>query len=119
MFFTFWKPYVMFPFNFFVLLPQLFSCGDVIYGIARVYLTAYTTISTILTIVGTTYGSTFPLIIFYALKSILSYSVFIIEPKAPTSSTLLFHLRTLLGESMAAFFLFFNAIWDGFCGLSF
>ncbi len=96
-----------------------FSCGDVIYGIAKVYLTAYTTISTIITIVSITDGSTLPLIIFYALKSILSYSIFILEPKAPPSSTLFFLLRALLGESMAAFFLFFSVIWDGFCGLSF
>jgi len=96
-----------------------FSCGYVIYGIAKVCLTAYTTINIIITIVSTTNGSILPLIIFYTLKSILSYSVFIIEPKAPPSSTLFFLLRTLIGKSMTTFFLFFSVIWDGFCGLSF
>jgi len=91
------------------------------YGIARVCLTTYTTISTIVTIASTTDGSTLPLIIFNSL--------FIFELKVPPSSTLFFLLKALLGESMAAFFLFFNGIYisslvfltltNGFCGLSF
>jgi len=88
-----------------------FSYGDVIYGIARVCLIAYTIISTIVTIVGTTYGSTLPFIIFYAFKCILSCSIFILELEAPPSSTLFFLLRTLIGESMATFFLFFSIIY--------
>jgi hypothetical protein len=98
------------------------SYGDVIYDIPRVFLIAYAIISTVITIVGTTYGSILP------LKCILSCSVFILEPEAPPSSTLFFLLRTLIGESMATFFLFFSIIYissvfltltNGFCGLSF
>jgi hypothetical protein len=100
-------------------------CGDVIY----VCLATYTTISIVITIVGNTDGSTLPFIIFYALKSMLSYCLFTLEPKAPPSSTLLFLLRTFFGESTTTFFVFFSVVYisslvlltltDGFCGLPF
>jgi len=98
------------------------SCGNVVYGIVIVCLTTYT-------IVGTSDGSTLPLIIFDGLKFVLSYSFFILEPKAPPSSTLFFLLKTLYRESIAAFFMFTSVICifslvlltlaSGFCGLSF
>jgi hypothetical protein len=81
------------------------------------------------TIVSTVNGSTLPLIIFCAFKFVLYYSFVTLEPKVPPSSTLFFFLRTFLGESTVAFFLFSNAIYisslvllalvGGFCGLSF
>jgi hypothetical protein len=59
----------------------------------------------------------------------LSFSLFIHEPEAPSSSTLLFLLRTLLGELIAIFFLFSNVVYisslifltlvNYCCGLSF
>ncbi len=144
---TLWKPYVMFPLNPMALLLQLsllwqchlwyllplllncLSCGNVIYGTARVCLTTCTTNGTTLTIVGTIYGSTLPLIIFCALKSMLSCSLFIPELEALPSSTLFFLLRKLLGEFITTFFLFFSVVYisslvfltlaDGFYGLSF
>jgi len=99
-----------------------FSRGNVICGIFIVYLVACTTI-------GTVNGSILPLIIFCALTFVLSCSFFTFEPKVPPSSTLFFLLRALLGESVAAFFLFFNVVCisslvlltlvDGFYGFSF
>jgi hypothetical protein len=98
------------------------SCGDVIYGISTDYLTICITI-------GTIDGSTLPFIIFSTLASVLSYSLFTLELQAPPSSTLLFLLRALLGESIVAFFLFSNVVYisslilltlvGGFCGFSF
>jgi uncharacterized membrane protein YwzB len=70
------------------------------------YLTTYTINGTTLTIVGTAYGSTLPLIIFCALKSMLSYSLFIPKPEVPPSSTMIFFLRALLGEFVATFLYF-------------
>jgi len=81
------------------------------YGIVTICLITYTTINTIVTIVGATNGSILPLIIFYVTKSIFSYSLFTFEPKALCSSTLFFLLKALLRESMVAFFLFFNVIY--------
>jgi hypothetical protein len=63
------------------------SCGDVIYGTFVVCLATSTIVSTTRTIVGTIDGSTLPLIIFYALTSVLSCSLFIIESEALPSST--------------------------------
>jgi hypothetical protein len=74
-------------------------------------LVAYTTIETTFTIVDTANGSTLPFIIFYALGFVLSYSLFTPKPKAPPSSTLLFLLRTLLGEFSGIFFLFSNVVY--------
>jgi len=98
------------------------SCRNVVYDIATVCLTTYT-------IVGISDGSTLPLIIFCGLKFVLSYSFFILEPKAPPSSTLFFLLKTLFRESIAAFFMFTSVVYisslvvltlaSGFCGLSF
>jgi hypothetical protein len=122
MFLTLWRPYVMFFLNSLVLLPQLslmwqchpvvffclcslnyLSCGDVICGTIIVYLTTCTT-------VGTTNGSTLRLIIFCALKSVLSCSLFTFEPKAPLSSTLFFLLKALLGKSSATYFFLFSSV---------
>ncbi len=98
------------------------SCGDGICGTFIVYLVACT-------IVGTKDGSTLPLIIFYALTYVLSYSFFTPQPKALPSSTLFFFLKAFLGKSAIAFFLFFNVVYisslvlltllGGFCGFSF
>ncbi len=105
------------------------SYGDVIYGTIGVYLITQTTSGTTLTTVGIVDDSTLPLIIFYALKFVLSYSLFILEPKVPPSSTLFFLLKACLGESTAIFFLLSNALSisslilltlaGGLCGLSF
>ncbi len=108
-----------------------FSClsyGHVIYGTFVVYLTACTIVGTACTTIGTTNGSTLPLIIFCVLTSMLSYSLFTLEPKAPPSSTLCFLLKTLLGKFVAAFFLFSSVVYisslvlltlvDGFCAQS-
>ncbi len=75
------------------------SHGVVIYGIFEVYLIACT-------IVGIIDGSTLPLIIFCAFISMLSCSLFTLEPKAFPSSTLFF-LRTFLGKFVGAFFSIF------------
>jgi hypothetical protein len=82
-----------------------------------------------LTTIGIVDGSILPLIIFCALKFVLSYSLFILEPKAPPSSILFFLLRALFEKSATAFFLFSSVIYisslilltlaGGFCGLSF
>ncbi len=98
------------------------SYGNVICGIIVVCLIACTTIST-------ADGSILPLIIFYALKYVLSCSFYTPQLEAPPSLTLFFLLRTLLGEFDVAFFLFFSVVCisslvlltlaGGFCGLSF
>ncbi len=105
------------------------SFGDVICGIVGVYLTAQTTGGTTLTTIGIANGSTLTLIIFYALKFVLSYSLFTFEPKTPPSSILFFLLKALLRESITIFFLFSNVfniffvvfltLTSGFYGLSF
>jgi hypothetical protein len=97
-------------------------CEDVIYGTAEVCLTTYT-------IIGIADGSTLPFIIFCAFKSVPSCSLFTLEPKVLPFSTLFFHLRALLREFVAAFFLFFSVVYisslvlltlaGGFYGLSF
>ncbi len=105
------------------------SYGDVIYGTTTICLTACITSDTTLTTIGIVDGSILPLIIFCALKFVLSYSLFILEPKAPPSSILFFLLRALFEKSATAFFLFSSVIYisslilltlaGGFCGLSF
>ncbi len=105
------------------------SCGVGIYGIFVVYLATYATIGTTLTNVGTTNGSTLPLIIFYALKFMISCSLFTPKPKASPSSTLFFLLKALLGKFVATFFIFSNLVYisslvlktlvGGFYGFSF
>jgi hypothetical protein len=105
------------------------SCGDVICGTFVVYLIVCTIVGIARTIVGITYGSTLPLIIFCAFTYVLSCSFFTFKLEAHPSSTLLFLLRTLLGEFVATFFLFSNVVYisslilltlvDGFCGFSF
>ncbi len=50
------------------------SYGHVIYGTSVVYLAACTIVGTACTMIGTTNGSTLPLIIFYAFTFILSCS---------------------------------------------
>ncbi len=104
------------------------SCGIIICGISLVCPIAYTTIGITLTTVGIANGSILPLIIFYALRYVFSYSLFILELEVPPSSTLFFLLRTLFGESIAAFFLFSNVVYisslviltlvGSFCGFS-
>jgi hypothetical protein len=92
-------------------------------------LVACTTVGTTCTTIGTEDGSTLPLIIFYAHTYVLSCSLFNLEPEALPSSTLFFLLIALLGESIATFFIFSNAIYisslviltltNGFYGFSF
>ncbi len=105
------------------------SNGISIYGIFVVYLTTCTIVDTGVTTVGTANGSTLPLIIIYALKYVLSCSLFILEFEAPPSSTLFFLLRTILGEFAETFFLFSSAAYisslvlltlvGNFCGFTF
>ncbi len=71
------------------------SYGNVICGTATISLITCTTI-------GTANGSTLPLIILCALKSMLSCSFFILELEAPPFSTLLFLLKTLLVTTSAS-----------------
>jgi hypothetical protein len=127
MFFTLWKPYVMFLFNSLAMLLQLcllwqchfssiyslnrLSYGNVICGTIVVCLTTCTTIGTPLTTIGTANGSTLPFIIFYAFKYMLSCSLFIPETKAPPSSTLFFLLRALFEEFDATFFMFSSVVY--------
>ncbi len=102
------------------------SCGDVICGTITVCLTVWTIGGTSFTTIGTLDGSILPFIIFYALKFVLSYSLFTFKPEVSPSSILLFLLRTLLGKFATTFFLFFSAICifflltlvGGLCGLS-
>ncbi len=140
MFLTLWKHCLMFPLNFLPLFLQLsflwnVICGtsylcslkslsykDVIYGTSTICLVAYT-------IVGIACGSTLSLIIFCALTFLLSYSLFILEHKAPIFSTLFFLSKSFLGKFDVAFFLFSNVVCisslvhltlvGGFCGFSF
>ncbi len=147
MFFTLWKPCVMF-----LLTSQLYSfnclscgnvicgtsyfyslnfvsCGIVICGIFVVCLATYTTISTAFTTISTIDGSILPLIIFCAFIFVLSYLFFIPKLEAPRSSTLFFLLRELLKKSATILFLFFSVIYisslvfytlvGGFYGFSF
>ncbi len=105
------------------------SCGDVICGIVAACLTACTTSGITLTIIGIAYGSILHLIVFCALKFVLSCSLFILKHEAPPSSTLFFLLRALLGESIVTLFRFYSVIYisslvlltlvGGFFGLSF
>ncbi len=87
-----------------------FFFGDVICGIAIICLTAHTIVSTTLTIVGNTNSLTLPLIIFCTFKYVLSCSLFTHELEAPSSLTLLFFLKALIGESVVAFFIFSNVV---------
>ncbi len=98
------------------------SCGDIICGTFTICLVACTT-------VGTIDGSIIPFIIFCALTFVFSCSFFTFELEAPPSSTLSILLKTLLGEYVVAFFLFFNVVCilslflltlvNGFYGFSF
>jgi hypothetical protein len=73
-------------------------------------------------------GSTLPLMM-RALKFVFFCSFFTPELEVPPSSILFFLLKTLLGKSLAIFFLFSSVIYisslvlltlaDGLCGLSF
>jgi hypothetical protein len=113
---------------YFCSLDYLFY-GNVIYSIVIICLTSYTISGTTLITVGNVDGYILPLIIFCALKYVLSCSLFIPKLKVPPSSTMFFLLRALLGESIVAFFLFSSAIYisslvfltlaNGFYGLSF
>jgi xanthosine utilization system XapX-like protein len=62
------------------------------------------------TIVGITNGATLPLITFYALTYVLSYSLLTLEPEAPPSLAIFFLLRSLLGDSDVTFFLFSSVV---------
>jgi hypothetical protein len=98
------------------------SCGNNIYGASALCLPDYTN-------VGTTNGATFPLIIFWALASILSYSFLTPHLEVEPSSTLLFLFKALLGNFVITFLLFSNVAYIsslvcltlvyGFCGLFF
>ncbi len=105
------------------------SYGDVICGIFVTCLTMCTTIGIVFTTIGIANGSAMPLIIFCALKFVLSCSLLTLEHEVPPSSTLFFFLRALLGKSIATFFLFSNVVCisslvlltlaGGLCGFSF
>ncbi len=86
-------------------------CGDVICGTIVVYITTCTIVDIVFTTIGIVDGFILPLIIFCAFKYVLSYSLFILEPKVSPSSTLFLFLKTFLGESVVAFFLFSSAIY--------
>ncbi len=133
----------MFPLNSLALFLQLpllhgISCfyslnylfyGDVICGTVVICLTTWTISGIALTTVGITDSSTLPFIIFCALKSMLSYSLFTPKLEAPPSSTFFFLLKALLEESAIVFFLFSSVVYisslvfltlaGGFFGLSF
>ncbi len=79
------------------------SYGNVICGIVVVSLTTYITVGITLTIVGIADGSIMPLIIFCALKFVLSCSLFTLKLEAPPS-TLFFLFKTLLGKFATTFF---------------
>ncbi len=146
MFLILWKPCVLFPFNFLAMflqlsflwrcylwyllsqLPQLsllWKCH--LWYLYNLYGCMY--LGTTCTIVSIVNGSIFPLIIFCAFAYVFSCSFFILEPKAPLSSTLFFLLKALLRESATTFFLFSNVVCiaslviltlvDGFYGFSF
>ncbi len=87
------------------------SCGDVICGTTIVCLTVCTTIGIALTTVGIVDGSTLPLITFYTLKYLHSYSFFIPKLEGPPFSTIFFLVRALLGKFATTFFLFINVIF--------
>jgi hypothetical protein len=76
-----------------------FSCGDDICGVSTLYLLACTN-------VGTTYGATFLLIIFWAFAYVLSCFYFTLNLEVPPFSALVFLYTTLLGDSVAIFLLF-------------
>ncbi len=105
------------------------SYGNVIYGIVAICLIAYTIIGTAFTTIGIVGCSILPLIIFYALKYMLSCSLFTPQLEALPSSTLFFRSIALLREFDTAFFLFSSAVYTsslvlltlvgGSCGLSF
>lgn len=141
MFLTFWKPYVMYPFNFLPLLPQLLLLW-------RCHLWYLLTLLPQLSLLWrchlwylcNQYGYLYHCWhnsyhcwhyrwFHSALAYVLSCSLFIIESKALHSSTLFFFLKALFGESMIAFFLFSNVVYisslvllilvGGFNGFSF
>jgi hypothetical protein len=87
------------------------SCEDVISSTIVVCLIAYTTGGITFTTIGSINGSTLLFIIFCAFKYVLPCSFFTLELEAPLSSILFFLLKALLGESVAAFFLFFNVVY--------
>ncbi len=104
------------------------SYGDVICGTFIVCLVTCSTICTSRTIVGITYGSTLPFIIFCALTFMVFCSLFTHKLEALPSSTLFFLLRKLLGEFTIALFLYSSDVYislvllplaDGFYGFSF
>ncbi len=111
------------------LFPQLFLLWRCHIWYVIIYLTVCTISGIALTTVGTANGSILHLIIFCALKFVLSYSLFTFEHEAPPSSTLFFLVKALLRESTVIFFLFFSVVCisslilltlvSGFKGLSF
>ncbi len=122
MFFTLWKPCVMFLLNFLPLSLNYLSYGNVICGTSIVCLATYT-------IVSITNGAILPLITFCALAFMLSYSLLIPKPKAPPSLALFFFLKSLFRDFAITFFLFSSVVCIsclvlftlacGFCGFSF
>ncbi len=64
-----------------------FSCGNVICGTSVVCLVTCTIVGTAHTTINIVDGSTLPLIIFYALTSMLSCSLFTPELEVPPSPT--------------------------------
>ncbi len=81
-----------------------FSRGNVICNTFTNYLATCT-------IIGTADGATMPLITFYALAYVLSYSLLTLEHEAPPCLTLFFFLRTHFGNYAATFFLFSNDVY--------
>ncbi len=103
--------------------------GDVICGTIVICLTTWTISGIALTTIDITYSSILPFIIFCALKSMLSYSLFTPKLEAPPSSTFFFLLKAFLEEFDIVFFLFSSVVYisslvlltlaGGFFGLSF
>jgi hypothetical protein len=80
------------------------SCGNVIYNATIVYLTTCTNVGTAFTTIDIANGSILPLIIFYALKSMVSCSFFIPELHALSFSIMFFLLKALFREPIVVFF---------------
>ncbi len=140
MFFTFWKPYVMFLLNFLPLLHQLslmWRCH--LWYLLPLFPQMFFLWSCDLWYFCSLFWCLYNCwhfkwfhstpIIFCALTFVLSCSLFTFKLEAPPSSTLFFLLRAFLREFIIAFFLFssvicitflvFKTLANGLCGFSF
>jgi hypothetical protein len=120
MLFTLWKPYVMFPLNSLVFLPELsllWWCHLWYFLLVllrlsllwRCHMQYYYNLSNYL--YHYWHYRWFHSTPHHFLCPQISCSLFTFELEVPLSSTLFFLLRTLLGESSVAFFLFSSVIY--------